>query len=99
MEITLDTKVAPMLAARPDLRWTLVTNGIEALANETHFPPPDRTVGEAAQRHGADASRLLDALNRAAAVAPDAAFIAEVKQKYAGFKTACCGGHGHDHKH
>lgn len=99
MKITPDTKVAALLAERPDLRWTLVTNGIEALANETHCPPPERTVGEAAQRHGADATRLLDALNRAAAGAPDEAFIAAMKRKYAGFKGGCCGGHGHDHHH
>lgn len=99
MKITPDTKVAEMLTARPDLRWTLVANGIEALAKETHFPPPQRTVGEAAQRHGADPTQLLAALNQAAAGAPNHAFIAEMKRKYAHFTGGCCGGHGHDHHH
>jgi hypothetical protein len=99
MKITPDTKVAEMLSLRPDLRWTLVANGIEALANEDHCPPPQRTLGEAAQRHGANAAQLLAALNQAAAGAPDAAFIAAMKQKYANFKGGCCGGHDHDHHH
>ena len=95
MKITPDTTVVEMLTARPDLRWTLVANGIEALANESHLPPPHRTVGEAAQRHGADANRLLAALNAAAGAAPDEAFLAEMKRKYANFRGACCGGHAH----
>ena len=99
MKITQDTKVAEMLEARPDLRWTLVANGIEGLAEESHFPPPQRTLGEAAQRHGADATKLLAALKRAAAAPPDVAFLAAVKQKYANFKGGCCGGHDHGHHH
>jgi hypothetical protein len=95
MKITPDTKVAEMLTARPDLRWTLVANGIEALAKEDHFPPPQRTVGEAAQRHGANAAQLLAALNQAADGEPDSAFIAVMKRKYADFEGGCCGGHAH----
>jgi hypothetical protein len=94
MNITLETKVAEMLRAKPDLRWTMVANGIEGLAEESHFPPPHRTLGEAAQRHGADAGKLVAALN-AAAAAPDPVFVAAMKRKYAGFTGGCCGGHHH----
>lgn len=97
MNITPDTKVAEILQVRPDLRWTLVANGIEGLAKEDHVPPPHRTVGEAAQRHGADAGKLVAALNAAASAAPDTAFIAEMKRKYAGFTGGCCHGHGEHH--
>ena len=73
----------------------LAVEDIEALAKEDHFPPPQRTVGEAAQRHGANAVQLLAALNQAAAGEPDSAFIAAMKRKYADFEGGCCGGHAH----
>lgn len=98
MNITRQTRVADILAARPDLRWTLAEGGLTGLANETHFPPPERTVGEAAQRHGVNEAALLAALNRAAAAAPDTEFVAAMKRRYADFKGGCCHGPG-DHHH
>jgi hypothetical protein len=95
MKITFDTSVAAMLTERPDLRWTLVDGGIVPLVNEHHFPPPQRTVGEAAVRHGIDPQPLIEALNRAAAAAPDPVLAAAIKKKYADFQGGCCGGHAH----
>lgn len=92
MTITQDSRVADILAVRPDLRWTLVANGIEGLADETHFPPPHRTVGEAAARHGVNTAKLVAALAAAWEQKPDSAFVAEMKQKYADFKGGCCHG-------
>ena len=97
MKIEHTTKVAALLAVRPDLRWTLVANGIEGLANENHNPPPDRTVGEAAERHGTDITALIAALNVAVAKEPDQQFIVRLKQQFAGYKHGCCHGPSHPH--
>lgn len=93
LTITEDTSVAAILLERPDLRWTLVEGGLEPLAREDHVPPPQRTVGEAAMRHGIDMQELVMKLNRAASAGPDAEFVAKMKAKYARFKGGCCGGH------
>lgn len=95
MKIKHTTTVATLLTARPDLRWTLVANGIEGLADEDHHPPPERTVGEAAERHGADVEVLIAALNAAAMKKPDPQFIARLKQRFAGYKHGCCHASGH----
>jgi hypothetical protein len=93
MTITPDTSVAAILLERPDLRWTLVEGGLEPLAREDHIPPPQRTVGEAAMRHGLDVAAFMTKLNRAASAGPDEVFVAKMKAKYAGFTGGCCGGH------
>jgi hypothetical protein len=93
MNITADTKIAELLQARPDLRWTLVEQGIRGLADENHFPPPQRTLAEAAARHGADLAALVTALERAWRTAPDAARIAALKAQYPAQKHRCCCGH------
>jgi hypothetical protein len=93
MKITYDTKLAEILGARPDLRWTLVEQGIDGLADESHFPPPQRTVAEAASRHGANADAMVGALNGAWQAGPDEARIAAVKAKFPAHKHQCCCGH------
>lgn len=93
MKISSDTSVHSMLKERPDLRWTLVDNGLVPLADEHHVPPPERTIGEAALRHGLDTDALLTALRAAAANLPDDEFVAKMKKKFAGFKGGSCGGH------
>jgi len=92
-QVTRDTRVAELLAARPDLRWTLVAHGLTGLADESHLPPPERTLGQAGQRHGADVDELVAAADRAWQQPADTKFVAEMKQKFAGFKGGCCGHH------
>ena len=90
MTITAQTRVADILTARPDLRWTLVTGGITGLADENHHPSPGVTVAIAAGRHGADEAALVIALNQAIQEKPDMKLIRAIKKKIAEHQHGCC---------
>ena len=90
MKITAQTKVADILAARPDLRWTLVAGGITGLADENHHPAPGVTVAIAASRHGADQAALVAALNQVNQEKPKMKLIKAIKQKIQQHHTGCC---------
>jgi hypothetical protein len=95
MKMERTTKVAAILATRPDLRWTLVAGGITGLADENHHPEAHVTVEYAAGRHGADADALVTALNRALQEKPNMSIIKAIKKKVQEHKAGCChcGGH------
>lgn len=93
--VTRKTKVAAILSARPDLRWTLVAGGIAGLADENHHPASHVTVEYAAGRHGADADALVTALNQTLKEKPNMSIIQAIKKKVQEHKAGCChcGGH------
>jgi|GEM_PF-4993406 len=88
--VTHQTNVAAILAARPDLRWTLVAGGIDGLADENHHPAAHVTVAYAAGRHGADAAALVAALNQALQEKPNMGIIKAIKTKVQEHKAGCC---------
>jgi hypothetical protein len=95
MKVERTMKVAAILAARPDLRWTLVAGGIAGLADENHHPAAHVTIEYAAGRHGADADALVTALNQALKEKSDMGIIKAIKKKVQEHKGGCChcGGH------